>query len=76
MSIHVDGDAAWSEFHWEFRATMRKDKLAVKMRRKPWSSAKKLGAGVWFMSITLKIARPSPKRLSVLSHVADEKPTF
>jgi hypothetical protein len=56
---------------------MRKDKLAVTTHgvENPWSSAKKLGAGIWFMSITLKIARRSPKRLSVLSHVADEKPT-
>jgi ketosteroid isomerase-like protein len=27
--IHVNGDAAWSEFHWTFHATMRKDGSAV-----------------------------------------------
>jgi ketosteroid isomerase-like protein len=27
--IHVSGDAAWSEFHWTFHATMRKDGSAV-----------------------------------------------
>ena len=29
VAIHVDGNAAWSEFHWVFRATMRKDGSAV-----------------------------------------------
>ncbi len=28
-AIHVNGDAAWSEFHWTFHATMRKDGSAV-----------------------------------------------
>ncbi|WP_058185890.1 YybH family protein [Terracidiphilus gabretensis] len=27
--IHVNGDAAWSEFRWTFHATMRKDGSAV-----------------------------------------------
>jgi ketosteroid isomerase-like protein len=27
--IHVNGDAAWSEFHWVFHATTRKDGSAV-----------------------------------------------
>jgi ketosteroid isomerase-like protein len=25
VAIHVNGEAAWSEFHWVFHATMRKD---------------------------------------------------
>jgi ketosteroid isomerase-like protein len=29
VAIHVNGDAAWSEFHWIFHATMRKDGSAV-----------------------------------------------
>ncbi len=29
IAIHVSGDAAWSEFHWVFHATMRKDESAV-----------------------------------------------
>lgn len=29
VAIHVNGDAAWSEFHWTFHATMRKDGSAV-----------------------------------------------
>jgi ketosteroid isomerase-like protein len=28
-AVHVNGNAAWSEFHWVFRATMRKDGSAV-----------------------------------------------
>jgi len=27
--IHVNGNAAWSEFHWIFHATMRKDQSAI-----------------------------------------------
>lgn len=30
--VHVDGNAAWSEFHWIFHATMRKDGSAVTTR--------------------------------------------
>jgi ketosteroid isomerase-like protein len=29
VAIHVDGNAAWSEFHWVFHAKMRKDDSAV-----------------------------------------------
>jgi ketosteroid isomerase-like protein len=29
VTVHVNGDAAWSEFHWIFHATMRKDGSAV-----------------------------------------------
>jgi len=29
VAVHVNGDAAWSEFHWVFHATMRKDGSAV-----------------------------------------------
>src|ERR1700733_14947183 len=29
VEIHVSGDAGWSEFHWVFHATMRKDGTAV-----------------------------------------------
>lgn len=29
MTVHVNGNAAWSEFHWVFHATMRKDGSAV-----------------------------------------------
>jgi ketosteroid isomerase-like protein len=32
LEIHVSGDAAWSEFHWVFHATMRKDGSAVTTR--------------------------------------------
>jgi ketosteroid isomerase-like protein len=28
-AVHVDGNLAWSEFHWVFKATMRKDGSAV-----------------------------------------------
>jgi ketosteroid isomerase-like protein len=29
VAVHVNGNAAWSEFHWVFSATMRKDGSAV-----------------------------------------------
>jgi ketosteroid isomerase-like protein len=29
VAVRVNGNAAWSEFHWVFRATMRKDGSAV-----------------------------------------------
>ena len=29
VMIYVNGDSAWSEFHWEFHATLRKDGSAV-----------------------------------------------
>ena len=29
VEIHVSGDAGWSEFHWTFHATMRKDGSSV-----------------------------------------------
>jgi ketosteroid isomerase-like protein len=29
VAIHVSGNAGWSEFHWIFHATMRKDGSAV-----------------------------------------------
>lgn len=29
VAIHVNGDAAWSEFHWDFHATLRKDGSAI-----------------------------------------------
>ena len=32
VTIHVSGNAAWSEFHWIFHATMRKDGSAVTTR--------------------------------------------
>jgi len=32
VSIHVYGNAAWSQFHWEFHATLRKDNSAITTR--------------------------------------------
>src|ERR1035438_4939130 len=32
VAIHVNGNAGWSEFHWVFHATMRKDGSAVTTR--------------------------------------------
>lgn len=32
VAIHVNGDAGWSEFHWTFHATTRKDGSAVTTR--------------------------------------------
>jgi ketosteroid isomerase-like protein len=32
VAVHVNGDAAWSEFRWTFHATMRKDGSAVTTR--------------------------------------------
>ena len=29
VTIHVNGNAAWSEFHWDFHATRRRDGSAV-----------------------------------------------
>lgn len=29
VMIYVNGDSAWSEFHWDFHATMRKDGSAL-----------------------------------------------
>ena len=32
LIVHVNGKAAWSEFHWTFHATTRKDGSAVTTR--------------------------------------------
>jgi ketosteroid isomerase-like protein len=32
VEIHVSGNTAWSEFHWVFHATMRKDQSAITTR--------------------------------------------
>jgi ketosteroid isomerase-like protein len=32
VAVHVNGDGAWSEFHWVFHATQRKDGAAVVTR--------------------------------------------
>ncbi len=32
VTVHVNGSAAWSEFHWTFHATMRKNGSAVTTR--------------------------------------------
>ncbi|MBV9268610.1 MAG: nuclear transport factor 2 family protein [Acidobacteriaceae bacterium] len=32
VTVHVTGNAGWSEFHWTFHATMRKDGSAVTTR--------------------------------------------
>lgn len=32
VAVHVQGDAAWSEFHWIFHATLRKDGSTVTTR--------------------------------------------
>jgi ketosteroid isomerase-like protein len=32
VEVHVNGNAAWSEFHWTFHATLRKDGSAVTTR--------------------------------------------
>ena len=29
VAIYVNGDSAWSEFHWDFHATLRKDGSAI-----------------------------------------------
>jgi ketosteroid isomerase-like protein len=29
LTVHVNGDAAWSEFHWTFQAALRKDGSTV-----------------------------------------------
>jgi uncharacterized protein (TIGR02246 family) len=29
VKIYVNGDSAWSEFHWDFHATMRKDRSTI-----------------------------------------------
>jgi ketosteroid isomerase-like protein len=46
VSIHVDGNAAWSEFHWVFHATMRKDGSAVTTRGVETQIYRK-EAGMW-----------------------------
>lgn len=32
VAVHVNGDSAWSEFHWVFHATRRKDGASVTTR--------------------------------------------
>jgi len=66
VAIHVNGNAAWSEFHWVFHATMRKDGSAVTTHAsKPRFIAKKLGNGALFTSTTPKIASLSPEHLAL-----------
>lgn len=48
MEIHVDGDAAWSEFHWVFHATMRKDSSPVTTRGVETQIYRKQ-AGTWHL---------------------------
>jgi ketosteroid isomerase-like protein len=76
VSIHVDGDAAWSEFHWKFRATMRKDKSAITTHGVETQVYRKK-AGSWRLVHVHysadRQARPLNGR-SVVSHFADEKP--
>jgi ketosteroid isomerase-like protein len=46
VAVHVDGKAAWSEFHWVFHATMRKDGSAVTTRGVETQIYRKVG-GTW-----------------------------
>jgi len=62
LAIHVDGDAAWSEFHWVFHATIRKDGSAVSTRGvETQIYRKQAGTCIWFTSITPKTTSPRPK---------------
>jgi hypothetical protein len=47
VAIHVNGNAAWSEFHWVFHATMRKDGSAVTTHIGLQQAVAVLGAGSW-----------------------------
>ncbi|MGA2218505.1 MAG: nuclear transport factor 2 family protein [Terracidiphilus sp.] len=48
VAIHVDGNAAWSEYHWIFHATMRKDSSAVATRGVETQIYRKQ-AGTWHL---------------------------
>lgn len=46
LTVHVNGNAAWSEFHWVFHAKMRKDGSAVISHRVETQIYRK-EAGIW-----------------------------
>ena len=46
VTVHVNGNEAWSEFHWTFHATMRKDGSAVTTRGVETQIYRK-EAGIW-----------------------------
>lgn len=46
LTVHANGNAAWSEFHWIFHATMRKDGSAVTTRGVETQIYRK-EAGIW-----------------------------
>ncbi len=46
VAVHVNGKAAWSEFHWVFQATMHKDGSAVTTRGVETQIYRKEG-GTW-----------------------------
>ena len=46
VTVHVNGSAAWSEFHWTFHAKMRKDGSAVTTRGVETQIYRK-EAGIW-----------------------------
>jgi ketosteroid isomerase-like protein len=48
VTVHVDGNAAWSEFHWTFHATLRKDGSAVTTRGVETQIYRK-EAGAWLL---------------------------
>ena len=57
VTVHVNGNAAWSEFHWVFHATMRKDASVVTTGGvETQIYRKKVRSGVWSMSTIPKIA--------------------
>jgi uncharacterized protein (TIGR02246 family) len=48
IQVHVDGDAAWSEFYWHFTATQRKDGARVQTDGRETQIYRKRG-GRWLL---------------------------
>jgi hypothetical protein len=69
VAVHTNGNTAWSEFHWVFRATMRKDGSAVTTHGvETQIYRKQAGKCVWFTSTTRKIARSPPEHVATTDH--------
>jgi len=61
VSIQVNGDSAWSEFHWVFHATVRKDGSAVTTHGVETQIYRKEAAG-WRLVHVHYSADPQPAR--------------
>ena len=61
VAVHVDGNAGWSEFHWIFRATMRKDGSAATTHGIE-TQVYRRESGKWRLASARPLLRRSPVR--------------